>query len=106
VHHVQHYEDGGPTAVANGILLCPRHHTAVHEGGFRITGEPNGVLTFHRPDGSIVGTSGAFDQRPPVAAGRHAGSRSQVEPSVSGRCPDPSAFINQMPQWSPDCKRE
>ncbi len=57
VHHVEHYADGGPTAVGNGILICPRHHTAVHEGGFRITGDPNGTLTFHRPDGSVLGTS-------------------------------------------------
>jgi hypothetical protein len=57
VHHVHHFADGGPTAVGNGILICPRHHTAVHEGGFRITGEPNGTLTFHRPDGSVLGTS-------------------------------------------------
>ena len=40
--------------MANGILLCPRHHTAVHEGGFGISGEPNGELTFHRPDGTVL----------------------------------------------------
>ncbi len=45
--------------MANGVLLCPRHHTAVHEGGFGNTGEPNATLTFHRPDGSILGTSDA-----------------------------------------------
>ena len=61
IHHVVHYEDGGPTAVSNGVLLCPRHHTAVHEGGFGITGEANGTLTFHRPDGSSLG---ATDARP------------------------------------------
>ena len=54
VHHVVHYDKGGRTAVDNGILLCPRHHTAVHEGGFTISGEPNGTLVFHRPDGSEV----------------------------------------------------
>jgi len=59
VHHVEHFEDGGPTAVHNGILLCPRHHMAVHEGGFGITGEANATLTFQRPDGSILGTSRA-----------------------------------------------
>lgn len=59
LHHVRHFADGGPTAVDNGILICPRHHTAVHEGGFRITGKPNGTLTFHRPDGTILGTSNA-----------------------------------------------
>ena len=59
VHHVRHYENGGPTAVHNGILLCPRHHTAVHEAGFDITAEPNGTVTFHRPDGSALGSSEA-----------------------------------------------
>ena len=58
-HHVWHYTDGGPTAVHNSILLCPRHHTAVHEGGFRISGDANGTLTFYRPDGCILGTTDA-----------------------------------------------
>ena len=57
VHHFVHYDDGGLTAVDNGLLLCPRHHTCVHEGGFTITGEPNGTLTFYRPDGVTLGTS-------------------------------------------------
>jgi hypothetical protein len=57
VHHVVHYERGGPTSVDNGILLCPRHHTCVHEGGFRIRGEPNGVLSFRRPDGTPLESS-------------------------------------------------
>jgi hypothetical protein len=35
----------------------------VHEGGFSITGEANGTLTFHRPDGSILGTSTAASDR-------------------------------------------
>jgi hypothetical protein len=67
VHHVRHFTDGGPTAVDNGILVCPRHHTAVHEGGFGITGDPNGTLTFHRPDGGVLGTSMAGPIEPPGA---------------------------------------
>jgi hypothetical protein len=59
IHHLQHYDQGGRTAVDNGILLCPRHHTAVHEGGFTITGEANGSTVFHRPDGSVLGSSQA-----------------------------------------------
>jgi hypothetical protein len=54
IHHYVHYEDGGPTAVHNGLLLCPQHHTCVHEGGFTISGQPNGTLTFYRPDGTEV----------------------------------------------------
>jgi hypothetical protein len=58
-HHLVHHCDGGATAVSNGCLLCPRHHTALHEGGFSVTGEANGTLTFFRPDGTVVGSSEA-----------------------------------------------
>ena len=29
----------------------------LHEGGWSITGDPNGEITFHDPDGNAVGTS-------------------------------------------------
>ena len=51
--------DGGPTSASNGCLLCPRHHTRLHEGGFAVTGEANATLTFLRPDGTAVGSSTA-----------------------------------------------
>ncbi len=31
-HHVVHWADGGPTNLANLVLLCARHHTLIHEG--------------------------------------------------------------------------
>jgi hypothetical protein len=53
VHHFPAWSDGGTTD-RNGLLcLCPRHHVAVHEGGWRVTGEPEGVLTFTSPAGQI-----------------------------------------------------
>lgn len=36
IHHIQHWADGGSTCVDNGVCLCSRHHTVVHEGGYRI----------------------------------------------------------------------
>lgn len=30
VHHIGHWEHGGPTDVDNGVLLCSHHHHAVH----------------------------------------------------------------------------
>src|SRR6202047_1597979 len=33
-HHVEAWADGGATSLANTLLLCRRHHRAVHEGGF------------------------------------------------------------------------
>ena len=55
VHHVVHWAFGGPTTCENGALLCERHHTAVHEGGFDIVRDP-GTAVWHtyRPDGSEV----------------------------------------------------
>ena len=31
-HHLIHWADGGPTALGNLALLCPRHHRAWHRG--------------------------------------------------------------------------
>ncbi len=55
IHHVQHWAHGGPTSCENGALLCERHHTAVHEGGFTIARDP-GTATWHtyRPGGSEI----------------------------------------------------
>lgn len=55
VHHVQHWVYGGPTSCDNGALLCERHHTAVHEGGFQIARDP-GTANWHtyRPDGTEI----------------------------------------------------
>jgi hypothetical protein len=55
VHHVIHWAHGGPTSCENGALLCERHHTAVHEGGFAIARDP-GTAVWHtyRPDGTEV----------------------------------------------------
>ena len=53
-HHVLHWADGGPTALANLLLLCRRHHRMVHRrGGFGLA-LVQGRPVFHRPDGSIL----------------------------------------------------
>ena len=35
-HHVEHWVNGGSTSLDNLILLCRRHHRAVHEGGVQL----------------------------------------------------------------------
>jgi len=37
-HHIQHWEDGGPTELSNLVLLCPYHHRLHHRGVITITG--------------------------------------------------------------------
>ena len=46
-HHITHWASGGRTSLDNLVLLCRRHHTAVHEGR-RPIGRSPGVP---RPDG-------------------------------------------------------
>jgi Domain of unknown function (DUF222) len=36
VHHVEHWEHGGPTSADNGVLLCNHHHHSVHAGAWEI----------------------------------------------------------------------
>jgi hypothetical protein len=56
-----HWADGGPTALDNLVLLCRRHHTLVHEGGFEVERTTEGDLVFRRPDGR------ALELCPPLA---------------------------------------
>ena len=47
-HHIRHWEDGGPTELANLVLLCPFHHRLHHRGVITITG-PAHRSHRHRP---------------------------------------------------------
>ncbi len=53
-HHVTHWADGGATSVENLVLVCRRHHRALHEGGFSVTRDSDGTVTFVRPNGVAV----------------------------------------------------
>ncbi|QNJ95365.1 DUF222 domain-containing protein [Mycolicibacterium fluoranthenivorans] len=37
-HHLEHWEDGGPTELSNVVLVCPFHHRLHHRGGITLTG--------------------------------------------------------------------
>ena len=53
-HHVEHWVDGGPTSLDNLVLLCRRHHRAVHEGGFGLIRYDDGSVTFLRQNGTVL----------------------------------------------------
>jgi hypothetical protein len=75
-HHAVHWADGGPTAVANLLLLCRRHHRLVHDRrGFRVELR-DGRAVFRRPDGSVL-----EDRAPPAAQLMTAIRRSDTEGS-------------------------
>ena len=45
-HHIEHWVDGGPTSLKNMVLLCRRHHRAVHEVGFTLERDADGTVVF------------------------------------------------------------
>jgi hypothetical protein len=51
VHHVVPWTLGGETNLSNLITLCGRHHHAVHELGWSMKGNADGVVTFQAPNG-------------------------------------------------------
>jgi hypothetical protein len=59
-HHIVWFSRGGRTVMENLVLLCRRHHRAVHEGGWGIEGDPAGELRFLRPNGG-----GPLETHPP-----------------------------------------
>jgi hypothetical protein len=59
-HHIHHWVDGGETKLDNLVLLCRRHHRAVHELGFRVERE-GAELRFLRPNGCAVPPVPAMD---------------------------------------------
>ncbi len=75
-HHIRHWEDGGPTELANLVLLCPYHHRLHHRGVITITG-PAGALVVTDNAGRLLSPGSLA--RPPT----------QPPPAVAP-CPGPT----------------
>jgi hypothetical protein len=48
-HHVQHWSQGGATALGNLVLLCGHHHRVVHHHGWVVHIGPDGLPAFTPP---------------------------------------------------------
>jgi len=44
IHHLDPWEHGGGTDLANLVAMCRRHHVAVHEGGHKLIRGPDGTI--------------------------------------------------------------
>jgi hypothetical protein len=69
IHHIVHWVDGGLTNLDNLVTLCGRHHRAVHELGWSVSGDANGVLTFTGPHGRSMPSAPSPTWRPSSVAG-------------------------------------
>jgi len=78
-HHVEHWADGGETSLRNVLLLCRRHHRAVHEGGVRVCIDIDQQVVFFTPRGTAL-----FDA-PPMR-----------DRSMAGISPEPGADLGRL----------
>ena len=86
-HHVVHWADGGATDLANLVLLCPGHHTAVHTGTWTVT------LSGSIPDLTVLITPPRWidpAQRPRPAPRQQAARLSHRLHQHGGQQPDDS----------------
>jgi hypothetical protein len=99
-HHIDHWP--APTVMGNLALLCWHHHHAVHEGGWTLTGNPNGPLHATNPTGTHTHTShphnwqppGTHPPRRPAPPGR-AGSEPFEQPPDVGADSDPPPGVRR-----------
>ena len=53
IHHIEYWENGGPTDMANMVPLCSKHHHAAHEGGWTLTLKPGTRQLDARPPNRV-----------------------------------------------------
>jgi hypothetical protein len=84
-HHVIWWMRGGPTDLANLVLLCGRHHQLVHDEAFTMNLHPDRTLTVRTAEGTLLA---AHPQLPQVCA-------EALDPAgnITGEtCPNPWAL--------------
>ena len=66
-HHIVWWRHGGATDLDNLVLVCFFHHRLVHEHGWKIERDPDGIVRWLRADGRPHETS-ALAQAGPKAS--------------------------------------
>ena len=73
-HHVNEWNDNGPTDIDNGMLLCRSGcHRGMHEGHWTVSGNPNGRLDFTDHNSNHIATTTPQPRVEPIPTkqGRH-----------------------------------
>ena len=71
IHHIWHWEDGGPTDTANLIAVCGAHHRAIHRDELTITGNADQTLHFRDAHGRTFGPAPPRPPTTPLAEAAH-----------------------------------
>jgi hypothetical protein len=67
MHHLDWWDDDGPTDLGNGIPLCRHHHHLPHELGWHVERHPmNGIVSWYRPDSTAAGETHPRTKPPPI----------------------------------------
>jgi len=98
-HHVKHWADGGESTLGNMVLLCRRHHRAVHEGRAEVWLDRRGQVAFLTPKGKVL--LGAPVAQPPGPR-RRLESRSEDGAAVGGLDTGLPSRPRGQPRWKRD----
>ena len=69
LHHVLHWEHGGPTELANLASLCRHHHGVTHRTGWSMTASEGEWFTWTTPGGRTLHSQRHGRARAPARAG-------------------------------------
>ncbi len=78
IHHCTHWENGGPTSVNNGILLCRWHHTFLHSKRWQVRLDTSQQPIFTKPDGTAHQPQSCGPRREPSEPGDAAAAPSSL----------------------------
>jgi hypothetical protein len=100
-HHIHQWAHGGETRLDNLVLLCPRHHRAVHEEGWGVRMESGRRPRFFAPDGREVSPAPSLPPALPEAVGGLL--RTQCVPGAPTEvwCTPAPAPAAAAPGWRP-----
>ena len=84
-HHVIWWSRGGPTDLANLVLVCGRHHQLIHDEAFTMTLHADRTLTVRAADGTILPAHPDL----PVASAEDLDPAGHITPDT---CPSPWAL--------------
>jgi hypothetical protein len=98
---VEHWANGGHTRLSNLVMLCHHHHQLVHEGGFTLDLDADGLTVDVRaPDGRrLVAVPERAPHGPDRDAGELPGPQS-LFPLGAGTPWDLGAAVDALLAWT------